>query len=354
MRLLPHFFQKFLHKNKRRIRGQFQEKKKPDEHGHSLRFHLFTQYCCEQQLQDSFPSKSGIQPIFDLAIGVKPDSLEVCANQQCYISAMSLGAPPDAFNQAGQVWNIAPFDPVSLRQQFYRPLVDLLRANMPRDGGIRIDHVMWLTRQYWMPIGGSGASGGYVRFEVEEILAILRLESNRRRCLIIGEDLGTVPRGFRNLLTCSGVFLMDVLPFSTSFAKNPNKPELYSPMIAAFVGTHDMPMFGAIWSGVHADNLLNAGLVSQSELPEIREKQAQLKASFATVMGIRDTEIESPSAVQLLNEKLLARQPAFLFTLLDDLLGEILPINIPGTVDEYPNWCRKHTLGVEEIVLGPV
>ena len=285
---------------------------------------------------------------------MKPDSLEVSANQQCYVSSMSLGAPPDAFNQAGQVWNIAPFNPVSLRQQFYQPLIELLRINMPCGGGIRIDHVMWLTRQYWLPVGSSAASGGYVRFEVDEILAILRLESVRRRCLVIGEDLGTVPRGFRNLLTSSGVFLMDVLPFSTAFTEMPGKLDLYPPMIAAFVGTHDMPMFGAIWSGNHADNLLNAGLVCQREVPEIRENQDQLKASFAEVIATGDDEADSSVAIRLLNEKLLARQPAFLFTLLDDLLGEVSPINIPGTVDEYPNWRRKHSLDVEEIVLTPV
>ncbi len=343
-------FSKFLSENQRTIARQV------NAHGggvnardRNLRFHLFTQFCCAVQLEQCFALENAAKPIYDLAIGVKPDSLEVRACPQDYVASMSIGAPPDAFNQLGQCWNIAPFNPITLREKHYRPLVELLRANMPFGGGIRIDHVMWLARQYWMADGSTALEGGYVRFPVDEILAILRLESRRRHCIIIGEDLGTVPRGFRAKLTGSGIYLMDVLPFSISDPADLEAMSNYSPRVAAFIGTHDMPLFAAIWSEQHANILHKLKLFSANEMPEIGRLIQRQKCVIAGLIGEELPICEAGQAFRLLGRKLKKRKPEFYFTLLDDLLGEVMPINIPGTIDEYPNWRRKHSIWLENL-----
>jgi 4-alpha-glucanotransferase len=341
----------FLHRNEKRISakvaamaGTVEGEKTED----FRKFHLLTQWCCEQQLARCFPPAGSIKPIFDLAIGVRAQSCEVRSRPESYVSSMSLGAPGDDFNPDGQCWNIVPFNPVQLRKNNYSSLIELLVANMPIGGGIRIDHVMWMIRQFWIVDGCS--VGGYVLFKVDEILAIVRLLSWQRQCLVIGEDLGTIPRGFRSRLAQSGIYRMKVLPFEEKKDIGKN----YPPHIAAFIGTHDLPLFCAMWRGEQAFLLREAGLISGEEPGCMKSGQNKIREMITAIVGDKKKAQSSGEAYQMLRRHLANRRPALLVEMLDDVLGETLPVNIPGTVDEYPNWRRKIATGVDDISLPRV
>src|SRR6202044_3969825 len=133
----------------------------------------------------------------DLAVGADPSGAETWSNQQTVVMQARVGAPPDIYNPAGQDWGLPPFHPRALRSEGYRSFIELLRANMRHAGGLRIDHVMGLQHLFWVPAGKPPAEGAYVRYPMDDLIGILALESPRQRCLVVGEDLGTVPEGFR-------------------------------------------------------------------------------------------------------------------------------------------------------------
>ena len=130
----------------------------------------------------------------DLAVGVNPHGAEAWADQDLVVPGMGIGAPPDPLSRAGQDWGLAPVNPLALRQRGFQPFIAALRANMRHAGVLRIDHVMSLTRLYWVPAGRSAVAGAYVRYPFAELLRLVALESHRQRCAVVGEDLGTVPR----------------------------------------------------------------------------------------------------------------------------------------------------------------
>ena len=134
----------------------------------------------------------------DLAVGVTPDGAEAWADRDSIVAGASLGAPPDEFNEAGQNWGLAPLSPRALRERAYAPIIEILRSGMRHAGALRIDHILGLQRSFWWP--ADGAPGAYVRQPVGDLLGVVALESHRQRCVVVGEDLGTVPGGLRRLL----------------------------------------------------------------------------------------------------------------------------------------------------------
>ncbi len=142
----------------------------------------------------------------DLAVGAEPGGAEALLDPRLLPADVSVGAPPDALNVAGQNWNLVPFDPLALRERAFEPFVALLRANMRGAGALRIDHAMGLARLFWIPAGSAASDGAYVRYPLDDLLAIVALESVRNRCLVIGEDLGTVPAGFRERMHAARAF----------------------------------------------------------------------------------------------------------------------------------------------------
>src|SRR5262249_52940940 len=149
----------------------------------------------------------------DLAVGFDPDGADAWAGQDTLVDGWSIGAPPDDYNMNGQNWGLLPPNPRRLRRQAYQPVVDMLRANMRHAGALRIDHVLGLKRLFWVPNGARPAAGAYVHYPLDDLLGLVALESVRSRCLIVGEDLGTVPGGFREQLNARGIFSYEVLYF---------------------------------------------------------------------------------------------------------------------------------------------
>src|SRR5207253_8826499 len=139
----------------------------------------------------------------DLALGADRGGAEVWADQESYALDATCGAPPDEFNPKGQDWGLPPYSPRALHASGYRPFVELLRANMPASGALRMDHVMALSRLYWIPRGAKADKGGYVHYPADDLLAVLAAESRRRKCVVVGEDLGTVSADRRAKLTAA-------------------------------------------------------------------------------------------------------------------------------------------------------
>ena len=185
----------------------------------------------------------------DLAVGVDPNGAEAWADQELIASGASIGAPPDAFNRAGQNWGLAPVNPMILRQQGYAPFIAALRANMRHAGILRIDHAMSLNRLYWIPSGMEASAGAYVSYPFEDLLRLVTLESHRQACAVIGEDLGTVPVGFRERMRSAAVLSYRVLVFERRHDGGFVPPGGYPPLATASAATHDIATLKGFWLG---------------------------------------------------------------------------------------------------------
>ncbi len=208
-------------------------------------FHEYMQWNADRQLRDCKEAarKAGmaIGLYIDLAVGIHPDGADAWSNQHSVLSGVSVGAPPDELNTSGQNWGLAPFNPASLPDNDFAALRELLRAIMRHAGAIRIDHVLGLNRTYMIPRGMGAQDGTYVRFPFEALLRVIAEESNKARCTVIGEDLGTVPEGFRDTLARFGVWGYRVMLFERDQSGSFKPPETYPAEALAAFNTHDLP-----------------------------------------------------------------------------------------------------------------
>jgi malto-oligosyltrehalose trehalohydrolase/4-alpha-glucanotransferase len=227
-------------------------------HQHRVDFLTWTQWLADEQLRAAarLAAERGMAVGLyrDLAIGADRSGAETWANAAAVISGAGVGAPPDIGNPVGQDWGLPPFHPLVLRQQAYRGFIDLIRANMRHAGGLRIDHVMGLQHLYWVPAGQPPSEGAYVRYPMEDLLGILALESQRHHCLVVGEDLGTVPEGFRERMAAANILSYRVLFFEQDATTGDYSPPGNYPRLAlAVVGSHDLPTLHGWWQGRDLD-----------------------------------------------------------------------------------------------------
>lgn len=295
----------------------------------------------------------------DLAVGCDASGAETWANPPAFLQGNLVGAPPDIFNPAGQNWGLPPFDPVALAREGYQSFARLIRANMLHAGGLRIDHVMGLYRLFCIPQGKTAAEGAYVRFPLEDLLGVLALESQRHQCLVVGEDLGTVPPGFRDQLAAANILSYRVMFFEQNFDSGTFfAPDTYPELALATTGSHDLPTLLAWWQGRDLDLKQELGLFPSPEETasqhERRERERRnILAAFADAGLLQETpgpETISPNQFAHLAHRYLALTPSMLLaTQLDDMTGELDPVNVPGTHMEHPNWRRKYRLSLEAI-----
>ncbi|WP_127143107.1 4-alpha-glucanotransferase [Pelagibacterium montanilacus] len=295
----------------------------------------------------------------DLAVGCAAAGAETWANPDAFLRRSLVGAPPDIFNPAGQNWGLPPFDPVELGREGYRSFAELIRANMLHAGGLRIDHVMGLRRLFCIPEGKSPAEGAYVSFPLDDLLGVLALESQRQHCLVVGEDLGTVPSGFRERLSAANVLSYRVLFFEQDFDVGTFfAPDVYPALAFANTGSHDLPTLLAWWRG--DDLVLKQSLgafETEEETRSQHERRARerknILAAFASEGLVPDgsnPSLVTPEAFARYAHRFLGLTGAMLLsTQLDDMTGEIDPVNVPGTASEHPNWRRKYRLTLEEL-----
>src|SRR5438874_1531373 len=201
----------------------------------------------------------------DLALGADRGGAEVWADRESYALDATCGAPPDEFNPKGQDWGLPPYSPRALRASGYRPFVELLRANMPEGGALRMDHVMALSRLYWIPRGARPDGGGYVHYPVDELLAVLAAESRARKCVVIGEDLGTVSAELRARLNAAGLLSYRPLLFEKLPSGEMAPPEAYPRDALVCVSTHDLPTWRGYWAEHDLDLRERLGLTVDSK-----------------------------------------------------------------------------------------
>ena len=320
-----------------------------EEHRDRVSFHEYLQWQADLQLaaaqERALELGMAIGLYADLAISIAADGSEAWANQSLYALGVSVGAPPDEFNRGGQDWGLPPLSPDRLRKARYAPLIATLRANMARAGALRIDHVMGLARLYWVPSGTSAAEGAYVRYRFDELIGIVALESHRNRCLVIGEDLGTVPDELRRGLDEAGILCYRLLLFERE-GRAFRPPSAYLRRALVAWSTHDLPTFAGWWQEEDLRVRASLGLIDGEERRKQQEERRDARAALHEALGKEGlAEADDPAHGM---HAFLARTPAAVMVVqMEDVLGVVDQANLPGTIEQHPNWRRKLPVPLE-------
>ncbi len=335
-------------------------------HQDQVHLYMYLQWVADNQINEaqSLAEEKGmaIGLYRDLAVGVADSGSETWADDGNLILDASIGAPPDILGPLGQNWGLPPLNPQTLQATGYDAYIKLLRANMKHCGSLRIDHVLGLLRLWWIPKGENATKGAYIYYPVEDMLAILALESHRHQCSVIGEDLGTVPDEIVEILRDAGVHSYKVFFFETSKEDGGYlSPAHYAAQSMAALCTHDMPTLRGFW---HCDDLKTGAELG------LYPNQEQLQGLFADRLEAKQGILDSvawhgflPEGIgrdaqyvpmdthlaQALQLHVAAGASALLSIQLEDWLEMDKPVNIPGTVDEYPNWRRKLSMNLDEV-----
>jgi 4-alpha-glucanotransferase len=303
--------------------------------------HVVGQWAMQKQLEAL--AAGPVHLYLDLPVGVNTDAYEVWRWRHLFLMDLSAGAPPDALFLGGQNWGLPPLSPYALRKDRYRYFIQCVRHHMSVAGMLRIDHVMGLFRLYCVPLGRPATDGVYIRYPWEELLAILTLESNRAKCSVAGEDLGTVPDVVRPAMTKHGLYRLHVGQWS--FPWEPGKRPEPSPAEAvASLNTHDTPTFAGWWRGADIDDKRDLGLIDadqQTHEHVDREKQKAALLAFAGARLEGDLLTEVERTMVAVTTDLAVGPAEIVLVSLDDLVLDPVPHNVPGTVDQRPNWQRR-------------
>ena len=329
-----------------------------------IELHEYLQWETAQQLESAAEHASSLGMrvglYLDLAVGADAGGAEVWSQPDAFALDASIGAPPDDFSLEGQCWNLPPWRPHALSEAGYAPFVHTVRAAMHGAGALRIDHVVGLMRQFWVPATMTPAEGAYVTCPVDDLLAILALESERNRCLVVGEDLGTVPEEMREALRAHGVLSHRVLYFERHWHHDQSfkRPAELPAQALVTVSTHDLPTFAGYWTGHDLEVRESLGLLSGEVLEEQRRVREVDRARLLDVLAQEGlvSEYESrsgtesdPEALGLAAQRYVARSACLLMSVqMEDVLGVRDQANLPGTVTEHPNWRRRLPLPVED------
>jgi 4-alpha-glucanotransferase len=308
------------------------------ERADRVAFHEWLQWLLDEQLARAAAEISLMQ---DLPIGVEPGGADAWAWQDALTTAASVGAPPDHHSAGGQDWGLPPFVPHRLAALAYEPFIQTIRAALRHAGGLRIDHVMGLFRLFWVPRGMTPREGAYVRYPADDLLAIIALESQRARALIVGEDLGTVEAGVRERLAAQAVLSYRLVWFE------PEPPARYPELALAAVTTHDLPTIAGLWTG--ADMEAQAATGREFDRVGFGEMRERLRA----MTGVRD-DAPVGEVIERTHE-LLADAPSVIVTAtLDDALAVEERPNMPGTVNEWPNWSIALPVPLDGLEQAPL
>lgn len=336
-------------------------------HRKRVRFFQYVQWVAAEQLKEAKTRATGAQMTVglypDLALGSDRNGGEAWMLQDVLALGADCGAPPDAFAPQGQNWGFAPFHPLRLKATGYRSFVELLRKTLRQGGAVRIDHVMMLFRLFWVPRGLTAAAGAYVQYPAGDLLRLLALESTRARTMVIGEDLGTVPDYVREQLAAYRILSYRVFYFERNWEDGSFKPPAaYPEQSLAVVTTHDLPTLSGYWEGEDIRLRGSLGMYSNEEAQrQACEERARDKKHMVAAIrkaGLLPTaQSDQLDSLPVMTPELcraihmyLATSPAWIVMAnLDDVIGEMTQMNLPGTLDAYPNWSRKLSLSLEEL-----
>ncbi|AUZ88592.1 4-alpha-glucanotransferase [Arthrobacter agilis] len=315
-----------------------------ERHAARIEFHEWLQWLVDEQLQEAQLDATGagmsIGVVHDLAVGVHPSGADAWALQDVLATGISVGAPPDMFNQHGQDWSQPPWHPERLAGSGYAAFRDMLRNILRHAGGIRVDHILGLFRLWWIPQGKAPGAGAYVYYDHRALIGILALEAERAGAIVVGEDLGVFEPGVQEYLGERGILGTSILWFEQD-EDGPLPPEAYRRGCLTTVTVHDLPPSAGYLAGEHVVLREKLGLLSRP----VEEEQAEDRASrekFLALLRQRNLLPQESPGVQQTVEALhgfIAQTPSVLLGVaLADAVGERRTQNQPGTNDEYPNW----------------
>ncbi|MBV8360989.1 MAG: 4-alpha-glucanotransferase, partial [Deltaproteobacteria bacterium] len=334
-----------------------------ESHRKDIDFFIWTQWIAHTQLNDAArraeAHRMTVGLYRDLAVGSSGAGAETWSNPKVVVAGAHAGAPPDLLNPAGQDWGLPPFNPRTLRESGYAPFIELVRANMRYCGALRIDHVVGLQHLYWVPVGHGPDQGAYVSYPFDELAGIIALESQRNHCLVIGEDLGTVPPGFSEKLNDHGILSYRVLYFEKdSDSEQFIAPDEYRPLALATIGSHDLATLKGWWLGndiaIREQHRLYPDPEEGLRQRRIRDKEKQQLLLALRMQGLDPGDGDDFYRLSRALHSFLARSSAAIAMVqLDNLTGETSQTNLPATSREHPNWRRRLSKTLEEIKSTP-
>ncbi|SNS54047.1 4-alpha-glucanotransferase [Noviherbaspirillum humi] len=333
------------------------------EHADEIRFHEFLQWQAARGLgaaqKAACQAGMPIGLISDLAVGADNGGSQAWSRQREIIRGLSVGAPPDIMNVHGQAWGLGAFSPHAMRAGGFAAYLEMLRASFAHAGGVRIDHVLGLTRLWLVPNGASPQDGAYLTYPLQDLLRLIALESWRHKAIVIGEDLGTVPEGFDRTLADAGLLGIRVLMFQRQGERFLNPVEWPRTAIATTT-THDLPTMAGWWAG--HDVALRGGLgllePGKSEADARAERGRELRSLWDALCGTGSAQGEMPpftaeaAPVDAAIDFMSAAPAPLAMLPIEDALGLTEQPNLPGTVDEHPNWRRRLPQPVEQVLDG--
>lgn len=334
-----------------------------------VEFFWWLQFLADRQLgaahQAAKANGAGIGLYRDLGVGIAGDGAEAWLEQDNLSLGVSVGAPPDPLALKGQDWGLIPFNPLALREAAYAPFIGVMRANMRHAGALRLDHAMALQRLYWVPPGAGADEGAYVRYPVDDLFRLVALESRRNRCLIIGEDLGTVPEGFRERMDRMAMFAYRVMVFEQKDGRFKAPGEFDANALSIFA-THDLPSARGYWNGSDIgrreklDLYPRPGMGDEERAARQGDREKLVRAFAAEGLLPADFPAHGPlsdsDAAQLSQAAhlFLARARSRLMMVqIEDILALDSQMNLPGTTDQHPNWRRRFPIDVSLVLADP-
>jgi 4-alpha-glucanotransferase len=340
-------------------------------HADRVDFFQFLQWEADRQLGAAATAgrEAGLALGFyrDLAVGVDPHGAEAWADQELIAPGAAIGAPPDPLSRAGQNWGLAPINPLVLRRRGFAPLIAALRANMRHAGILRIDHVMGLQRLYCVPSGAPATAGAYVNYPLHDLLRLVALESRRNECAVVGEDLGTLPEGFRDTMRAANALSYRVFVFERRDDGSFVPPRDYPSLTAASAATHDLATLKGFWLGHDIEWRQRLGIypdaaAAMTETAERRRDRHLLLEALATEGLLPrerfgefladDVPVYTAELGEAIHVFLARSQARLMLVQLEDLTGESEQANLPGTSDSHPNWRRRLSSRVEDLLAG--
>jgi len=339
-----------------------------------IEYFKYLQWVASEQLAGVAAAASGmsIGLYLDLAVGSAADGADVWSAQEAYALDETIGAPPDPLGPSGQDWGLPVPLPAAMLRDGAASFADLLAANMAHAGALRIDHVMALQRLFCIPRGKRPAEGAYAAYPFEDLLAVATAESANARCLVVGEDLGTVPEGFRERLDREGIFSYRLLLFERDDDGRFKSPDAYPERALATATTHDLPTLPGWCIGRDIETRLRTGSLPPEEAAESHAvRRVDVSRLFDALVehgaldrdgfdalhrAVDERRPEAAAYAELTRAAyryLAASRARLVLIALDDATGEFDQVNVPGTFAEYPNWRRKNGLDLGDIATDP-
>jgi 4-alpha-glucanotransferase len=323
------------------------------DHADEVRYHVWLQWQTDRQLtrvqRAALDAGMRIGLYLDIAVGSSPDGSSTWTDPHRTVPELKIGAPPDDFSIAGQDWGLAPVSPILMAERAGAPLAEIMASVMRHAGAVRIDHAMSLARLWLIPQGMPAVGGAYVRYPLSALLARLAEVSQAARCMVIGEDLGVVPAGFQALMEERAIHSYKVWFFERGPQGVPEIRRWPLPGLAC-IGTHDMATLAGWAAGRDIALREQLGVLGAADAAAARRERSRDRERIARRLGSED----DVRALSLAMHAHMAASSCRLAALqIEDALGLEHQVNVPGTVDEYPNWRNRLPLRVEELADDP-